>query len=100
MIEKLNRLPLWLWIFIAALVLLSLSGFRWPTRASDPRAYSGGMSTDERTVSDGESTAPCHKETYTASDIQMVTWWYCDARGSYRKAYTFYNGTLHDTFVP
>lgn len=61
-----------------------------------------GMSDDQKQVYENESlTLPCHKEVYDHGDnYHRVTWWYCDDQGHYRKAYTFLNGTLTDTFTP
>ena len=51
-------------------------------------------------VDDIAAGLPCHKEVFDSGNTHRATWWYCNADGSYRKAYTFYNHHLESTYVP
>jgi len=63
------------------------------------RAYAKTLSPDERGIVMAGGI-PCHVETYSSSDYENVTFWYCNADGSYSSAYTFTNGKLTSTYEP
>lgn len=50
------------------------------------------MSADEARVYSAEAeTKPCHTSSFDSRGLHEVTWWYCDAHGRYRKAYTYWD---------